>query len=187
MLTLHRTGIHRGFARKCYRLFTVLMLNSLVACAVLDSTPLADHIPSQLRGVVPMADHYQVSRQQHYPLSSEASLYVTGADSELVGQLSHALAPYFKSVNAAGATTPASAHTGFELHIERLPNSGRDGSLLVRQDSEHLSVTVRDLDRSLAFDRVLIRVEQEDLLRIGRSELRNRALTEAAAQLAGDS
>ncbi len=159
----------------------------LVSCAVVEGTAIGKHIPGEMRGAVPLADHYEVSRQQHYPLSSEANLYVTGADQELVAQLSEALAPYFKSVSAAGEQTPAAAHTGFELHIERLPNSGREGSILVRQDREHLSVTVRDLDQSMAFDRVLIRVEREDLLVMGRSGLRSRALTEAAAQLAGDS
>ena len=164
----------------------LVLLNLLCSCAVVERTPLARHIPAEMRSAVPLADHYQVSRQQHYPLSSEASLFVTGEDHDLVAQLSVALAPYFKSVSAAGEHPPAAAHTGFELHIERLPNSGREGMLL-RKDNEHLSVTVRDLDQAMAFDRVLISVEREELLWIGRSALRSRALTEAAAQLAGDS
>lgn len=170
-------------------LIVALLLGCLSACThvSLDDSEFTQRLAKQAFNYMPVASYYDVSRAQHYPLSSQAALYVQGQDSELVDQFAAALRHHFQLVQAGSADTSAQSHTGFVLKVEQLcmntadVNQASDAS---QSDRQQFRVTVSDIDKGDAFDSVTIKLKGQGLWPAAKGSLREQAFIDAAEQLA---
>lgn len=156
----------------------------------IDNSALSSRFAQQAMNVVPVASYYDVGREQHYPLSSEANMYVAGEDDQLVAQFIAALEHHFQYVSAVDEGRAVPAHTGFVLNVKAMDgerNQSVDSESGAVQDAQRFRVTVSDIDRGQVFDSVTIKLKRQSLWLNDSTELRDHAFKDAAAKLAGDS
>ncbi len=127
-----------------FRFLLFLSLSSLLAaCGAFQRGPEStDGWLVDLPPIVP-GSAYQVSRAQHYPLASDAPLFVVGSDERIASNFGSALASHFQQVETAEKAELAFT-SGFMLEL--------DGDTKAKR----LVIRITDLSTKKTFDRVRI-------------------------------
>lgn len=201
------TDFQRRMAVRIQTFFRVILITAtgsvLSACSTIQLAEMTrgDHVAGQLVRQTDVLDHYQISRQLSYPLSSRATLFVNGKDADVVASLTKALELHFKVVQLSGSQTPGQ-NTGFLLVVDKVSEQLQDSVPTITQErtpAEKLydrlftpalawsyQIKVVDIDSQTAFDQLTIRLKRQYMPESAeRDELLNSAFRYAAAKLAG--
>ena len=201
--------------RRCHIVACICGL-TLQGCTIIDrNTSQLNKWASSARAAVPYLPAYRLHREQTYPLSSQASIYVGGGDQRLVDAFTRELRVYFSSVESIGANKPAGKQ-GFYFVLNGNGAKPAQSDLAVNPeanvmvattktadsnaapavqnpstepaDARHLNIKITDLNSSSAFDRMTIDFVSSPAAgsAVGEDKLQ-RAFKDAAALLAGQS
>lgn len=126
---------------------------------------------------------YSVFRQQHYPVSTQAPIYVGGDDRQLVAAFSKALRVHFSSVNELlGDTGPNSE--GFYLLMEPVRPVTASYSAS-GAEFKRINIKITDINKNYLFDKLTIDLSTPTDGQAQNSKVIHKAFTEAVDVLAG--